>query len=133
MSLLSLRPTHKISETHRSAVQSLAATLLLALAASTTACDSTMQSFNPKPATQTHQVRISVVPDSASLISGGQLQFSALVRDTSDTAVKWSATGGTISASGLYSAPAVQATQTVTVMATSVASPSAHASVTIRV
>lgn len=133
MSLLSLRLAHKISETHRRAVQSLAAALLLAMVACTTACNSTMQSFTPKTSTQTPQVRVSVMPDSASMTSGSQLQFSALVRDTSDTAVKWSASAGTISASGLYSAPSVQGTQSVTIVATSVASPSSHASVTIRV
>jgi hypothetical protein len=133
MSLLSLRLTQKISETHGRAVQSLAATLLLTLAACTTACNSTMQSFTPKTVTQTSQVRVSVMPDSASITSGGQLQFSALVRDTGDTAVTWSASAGTISASGLYSAPSVQEAQSVTVMATSKASPSSHAAVTIRV
>jgi hypothetical protein len=107
---------------------------LLTVAAGMTACDTTMQSLSSKTTQQQKSnVRISVTPDGASIMSGSQLQLSALVQDTSNTAVSWSASAGTISRSGLYSAPSVQGAQTVMVVATSVASPSSHASTTISV
>ncbi len=78
-------------------------------------------------------VAVSISPGSASLISGGTQQFTANVTGTSNTAVTWSTTGGTISTGGLYTAPATAGTYTVT--ATSVADPikSATASVTVTV
>jgi len=46
------------------------------------------------------------------------VQFTALLRNTTDTAVQWSATGGAISTSGVFSAPQVSTPQTITVVAT---------------
>jgi len=59
------------------------------------------------------QVSISVSPTTASLASGGNQQFTAYVSGTSNTAVTWSATGGTITAGGLYVAPSAAGTYTV--------------------
>ena len=60
------------------------------------------------------QVSISVSPTTASLASGGNQQFTAYVSGTSNTAVTWSATGGTITTGGLYVAPSAAGTYTVT-------------------
>jgi hypothetical protein len=76
-------------------------------------------------------VAVSIAPGSASLPAGGTQQFTATVTGSSNTAVTWSATGGTISTSGLYTAPATAGTYTVT--ATSKASTSASASATVTV
>jgi hypothetical protein len=81
-------------------------------------------------------VLVTVSPSAASLIPSGTQQFTAAVIGTTNTTVTWSVSPavGTISGSGLYSAPATLAIpQTVTVTATSVAdaSKSATASVTI--
>lgn len=86
-------------------------------------------------------ISVSVSPATVSLTGGATQQFSATVNATSNTAVSWSvsctaggAACGSISASGLYTAPAVVvASTTVTVQATSSAdnTKSATASVTL--
>ena len=64
---------------------------------------------------------IVVSPGSATLTSRGVQQFTASVTGTSNTAVTWSASAGTISSSGKFTAPAVTANTSVTVTATSTA------------
>jgi RHS repeat-associated protein len=80
-------------------------------------------------------VTVSVTPASATLYGGQTQQFTATVNNTSNTAVIWTispAGTGTISTSGLYTAPATISTQqTVTVTATSQASTTASASSTV--
>lgn len=81
-------------------------------------------------------VTVSVAPATATLYGGQTQQFTASVANTSNTAVTWTitpATGaGTISATGLYTAPATVTTQqTVTITATSQASTTASASATV--
>jgi Putative Ig domain len=78
-------------------------------------------------------VTISVTPTTISVPTGGAAQFNAQVSNTSDTAVTWTATAGSISSSGLFSAPHVTANTTVTIAATSVADPSESASATVTV
>jgi len=89
-------------------------------------------------------VMVTIAPTSASVMTGsGSVVFSAAVENASDTAVSWQVGGvpggnqsiGTISASGVYSAPAaLPVPSTVTVTAVSNADPTktASASVTIR-
>lgn len=79
------------------------------------------------------KISVTVTPASASLISGGTQQFSAAVRETSNTSVTWSASSGQISSSGLFTAPTVSATTTVTVTATSTADPTAKGSASVSV
>ena len=74
---------------------------------------------------------ITISPTSASLVSNGTQQFTATVSGSSNPAVTWSATGGTVSTSGLYTAPNSAGTYTVTV--TSTANPSASAAATVTV
>ncbi len=78
-------------------------------------------------------VSVTVIPATATVSSGGTEQFTALVSNTSNVAVTWSASPGTISNSGIYSAPAVTANTTATVTARSAAdtTKTATASVTI--
>jgi hypothetical protein len=78
-------------------------------------------------------VAVVVTPATATVASGMSTQFTALVTNTSNVAVTWSASPGTISKSGMYSAPAVVANTAATVTATSTADPtkSATASVTV--
>jgi hypothetical protein len=87
-------------------------------------------------------VAVAVTPANASITTGTTQQFSASVTGTSNTAVTWAASGagcsgttcGTISSTGLYTAPAtVPAPATVTITATSASDPtkSASAAVTI--
>jgi RHS repeat-associated protein len=70
-------------------------------------------------------IKVTVTPATATLYQGQTQQFTATVTNTSNTAVTWSISPsgvGTISSSGLYTAPAsIAMQQTVTVTATSVA------------
>lgn len=87
-------------------------------------------------------ITVTLNPTSASVVVGATRQFTAAVANTSNTAVTWSvntipggdATVGTISSTGLYTAPAVVPASAVTVRATSAADPtiSGAASVTVQ-
>jgi PKD repeat protein len=79
-------------------------------------------------------VSVTVSPTSLTISSGGTQQFTATVANATDQAVSWTATAGTISAAGLFTAPVVATSTAVTVTATSVADPSktASAKVTVR-
>ena len=78
-------------------------------------------------------VGLQVAPAVTTVTSSGTMQFVSVVTNTSNTTVTWSASMGTISASGVYQAPAVTAKTTATVTATSNAdsTKSAKASLTI--
>jgi hypothetical protein len=78
-------------------------------------------------------IGVSVTPTTATVASGGTEQFSAQVTNSTNTAVTWSATAGTVSTTGLFTVPIVAATTTVTVTATSVADNTKSASATVTV
>jgi hypothetical protein len=82
---------------------------------------------------QPETISVSVTPSSATIPSAGTYQFSASVRNTGNTAVTWSASLGTVSTNGLFTAPAVKANATGTVTATSVADRTKWASSTVTV
>jgi uncharacterized repeat protein (TIGR01451 family) len=89
------------------------------------------QSVSPvdsNPGTSPH---LSVTPANASVTAGDTLQFTALVTNTGNTAVKWSTSAGKISDAGLLSAPGTASPQTVSVTATSAVAGSAAVKVTI--
>ncbi len=98
----------------------------------TSTADSTK--FASATVTLTPPVTISVTPASATVTASQTWQFTASVGGAANNGVTWTLNPnvGTISAAGLYSAPASIATaQTVTVKATSVADSSKAASATI--
>jgi hypothetical protein len=75
---------------------------------------------------------VSVQPAAVSPAPGGRVQFTAAVQGaTSNDAVTWTATAGSVSASGMYTAPTSAATGMVT--ATSVADPTKSASAVVTV
>ncbi len=79
-------------------------------------------------------VAVAVAPVTAALLAGAQQQFAAAVTGTSNTAVIWSVQesgGGTVSTTGLYTAPATAGTYRV--RATSIADPTKSASATVSV
>ena len=89
-----------------------------------------------------HSIVVSISPNSVRVVTGKTQQFSATVGGTSNTSVTWKVSGGgcsgsscgTISSSGLYSAPAaVPGSAQVIVTATSVADPSKSANATVTV
>lgn len=79
-------------------------------------------------------VSVGVSPSGAALYASQTQQFTATVANAANTAVTWSVSSGagTISSSGLYTAPsAISTQQTVTVRATSVADTSRSATATV--
>ncbi len=81
---------------------------------------------------RTSGIGVSISPLTPTLGSDETRQFTAAVTNTSNTAVVWSATAGTISSTGLYKAPAGISTNTsATVKATSVADATRSASTTV--
>jgi hypothetical protein len=86
-------------------------------------------------ATTTARLIVTLSPPSASVVTSNTQQFSATVEGASNTKVTWTATAGTISSTGLYTAPAtVPNPAIVTVTATSAANAiyAAAAQVTIQ-
>ncbi len=89
--------------------------------------------------TSTTPVSVQLNQTSVSISTGAQEQFVATVQGTSNTAVSWSvdsvsggnSTDGTITQAGMYTAPTLAGTHTVT--ATSVADPTKSASATVTV
>jgi hypothetical protein len=114
MSTLRLRPTG-IADTPVS-VPFRAAVSLLAFLVATTACGN-VHSVAPSTSTQQATTHIQLSPTSASVPSGGKLQFAALVQNSSDTSIRWAATAGTITPTGLFYAPTVTTAQTVIIRA----------------
>src|SRR6266853_394719 len=78
-------------------------------------------------------VKVSVSPASSTLVSNQKQQFTATVSGTSNTGVKWSATAGSIDASGLFTAPTVTAQTNLVDKATSNADSSKSSNVAITV
>jgi hypothetical protein len=97
----------------------------------TSAADSTKSASATITVSQPTQISISVSPGTASLQTGAQQQFTAMISGTSNTAVTWTASSGIITTSGLYTAPTT--TGTYTVMAVSAANSSRSASATVSV
>jgi hypothetical protein len=76
---------------------------------------------------------VTIAPTSVTVPAGQTQQFTAIVSGVSSTAVIWSATAGTINASGLYTAPSTTpATAMVTATAKADAKISAQAVVTVQ-
>lgn len=84
-------------------------------------------------------VRVSISPSSSTLRVGQSLQFSAAVSGTYNTNVNWLVNGnvggnfatGTISASGLYTAPMTAPSGTITITAQSIVQSSASANAVV--
>ncbi len=76
-------------------------------------------------------VSVSISPTSASVASGATRQFTATVSGTSNTAVNWTATGGTVSSSGLFTAGPAAGSFSVTATSAQDSSKSATATVTV--
>src|ERR1041384_751897 len=75
-------------------------------------------------------VVISISPAKVSLVGGATMQFTALVTGGNDT-ITWSASGGTITSSGYYTAPSTVGTYTVKASCTSNPNISATATVVV--
>jgi PKD repeat protein len=78
-------------------------------------------------------VSVSISPASTTISSGGTVQFAATVANTSNQGVTWTTTGGSVSGTGVFAAPAVSAKTTIMVTATSVVAPSRSSSAIVTV
>src|SRR5271169_3856587 len=119
MSQDALPPAQESRRSHRanlfrcaSLITSVAS--LLSMAACSGFSTASQNSSNNPPV-----VQVTVSPATATVVSAGTQQFTALVINTSNVAVTWSASPGSISSTGLYQAPTVTITTSATVMATS--------------
>ncbi len=94
----------------------LAAAIMLCPNSSSAQANSTQSSTAVRPA-----ITIKLTPDTATLSSSETVQFTALIRNTPNVGVIWSASAGTISSTGLYHSPKTTQDTVVTITATSVA------------
>lgn len=78
-------------------------------------------------------VTISLSPQSATVAANGTQQFTATVGNDSNHAVSWSATAGSVSSSGFFTAPNASSSTPVTITATSQADTTKSASVTLQI
>lgn len=114
--------------------------LALALAAWTAACGG--GGSGPPPPPPPPPITVTVSPTAQNVLLGATQQFTATVSNTTNTAVTWSVNGitggnttvGTISASGLYTAPAILPSPAAqAIRATSAADGTSSASATVTV
>ena len=123
-----------ISGTGLFAAPAVSTTTTIAVTATSVAARSKSASAKVTVQPSVHrQISVSVSPTLVTHASGGTQQFTATVANTSNQAVTWSASAGTISNTGLFTAPVVSTTTTVNVTAISVASTSKSASATVTV
>jgi hypothetical protein len=97
--------------------------LLLCFIRLTTACGGASQSALSASPSANSAVALSLTPDGATVASRDQIQFTARVSGTSNTAVRWSASAGSISSTGLFTAPEVTSNTAVVITATSSGGP----------
>ena len=97
----------------------------------TSAADSTKSATSSVTVTTAPTVAVSISPSTATVKTGATQQFAASVTGTSNTGVTWSASGGTISTSGLYTAPSGSGNYTVQATSTADTTKSASATVTV--
>lgn len=116
-------PDHQSTKSCAKFLKQLATAVLVTAAACFSVGCAGFSSAAPAvpPAGAVSDVKVSISPTTATISSGGHQQFSATLTSTSNTAVIWRASAGTISSTGLYTAPAVNSPTTVTVTVVSVA------------
>ena len=83
--------------------------------------------------TQNKSVEITISPSTASVVSGGDLQFQAAVKNSSNTGVVWSASQGSVTGNGVFTSPKLTEGATLTITATSAADSRKSASASISV
>ncbi|MGA3349798.1 MAG: hypothetical protein ABSC33_12315, partial [Candidatus Sulfotelmatobacter sp.] len=76
-------------------------------------------------------IKVSLSPGTALLSPGAQQQFTATVQGTSNSAVIWLASAGSISNNGIYTAPTATSGAPISITATSVADSAQRATSTI--
>ena len=87
----------------------------------------------PPPPPTGSTVTIAISPSSTTVVSGSTKQFFSGVSGTTNTAVTWKASAGTITTGGLFTAPVVTAQTMLTVSVTSQADPTKTVSALVTV
>lgn len=77
--------------------------------------------------TQPNPVGVSVTPSTGVLTSGASQQLTAQVTNANNTSVTWTASAGSVTTSGLFTAPVTTTNQQCVITATSVADPTKSA------
>lgn len=95
--------------------------VLLALLVWSAGCGLTVPSSSSS-IPENSDVKIAISPASSIMSSGATQQFVATLRSTADTAVTWKTSAGSISSTGLFTAPSVTSSTQVTITAFSGAS-----------
>jgi hypothetical protein len=114
-------PGFQTSKTAGTRLNQLLAISILAIASSLATGCAGISSAAPISSSKSPAVQMNLSPANADVASGGQIQFSATLTATRDTAVAWHASGGTITGTGLFTAPKVSSATKITVVASSVA------------
>ena len=91
-------------------------------------CAATVGSTASAP---TSQVKVSIQPGTVSVVVGAQQQFLATVVGATNASVTWTATGGTITSAGVYTAGSNTGSYQVTATSVADGTESAEAAVTI--
>jgi hypothetical protein len=78
-------------------------------------------------------VTVAISPVAPSVATGAKVQFTAMVSNTGNTAVKWSASAGSISPDGSFTAPTSAIAKSITVTVSSVAETAAQASTSVTI
>lgn len=123
MSSSSTTTSSSATTTSSSITSSSSTTATTSSTGSTTTTSTTLPPETP--------IKVSVSPVNVTLTSGATLPFAATVTGTGATGVTWSANGGSIAQTGLYTAPSVAGTYTVT--AASIADPTKSGSARVTV
>jgi Putative Ig domain len=89
-------------------------------------CSATNLSSSKQSTPAAGQIQVAISPASAALAPKAQERFTATVRGTSNTAVTWSASAGSILADGTFTSPATSNGTPITISAVSAADPSQH-------
>jgi Putative Ig domain len=113
-------PGFQLSKTSNRRLNQLLAVLFLTIATSLSVGCAGIASSTPS-SSKSPAVQINLTPASPTVVAGGQLQFVATLTSTSNTAVVWHTSAGTITGSGLFSAPTASSAMKITVTATSAA------------
>jgi hypothetical protein len=115
-----LRVFHSISACQELALTGIILLPLLATVGCSSAITPATAASNPA-AKQSSTPVVKVTPGTSTVAPGTPLQFSALVTNTSNTGVTWSATGGVITDNGLFTTPNAKPGSVIQIVATSMA------------
>jgi hypothetical protein len=128
-----LRVFHSISACRQLAL----AGIILLPSLATVGCSSATTPAAPaasNPAAKPSSIPVvKVTPGTSTIAPGTPLQFSAVVTNTSNTGVTWSATGGVITDNGLFTAPNAKAGSVIQIVATSTANTFAQGIATLAI